>query len=340
MTPKFLLITAFSLIGIIFISGCINKEKTKEELGDEIQNIGEAVPKGWNYTIIQNFIGEVIPASGYGKIITQNSEEMPVPHGIWKPAAIVNFVNLNKEIEYYSGVKTDKKYNPSLRLYFYNITQKQEIMEIIDKERIYSWCVPIYFDETKKYIIVTSGCYINSGIFTEEARNYYSPLEKSLKEYFDKYNESIGRSSTIIEKVELSENEKAKLSNLIEDIPEEIKKEFNTKYGAWKDTWDDPNLIIHSNPRMFAQSRQYEEFLSFCREQDKTIWPLLFQKYEQGDELVKMAIIDLTYTEYGSLLDEIRQESTKERYTAEGAYIAPSEEANMMKYIKKLLALI
>ena len=138
----------------------------------------------------------------------------------------------------------------------------------------------------------------------------------------------------------MSENEKAKQSSLIENIPEEVKQEFNTKYGAWKDTWNDPNLIIHSNPRMFAQSRQYEEFLSFCKEQDKTIWPLLFQKYEQGDELVKMAIIDLTYTEYGSLSDEIRQESTKERYTAEGAYIVPSGEANMMKYIKKLLALI
>ncbi|NJD03084.1 MAG: hypothetical protein FIA99_10950 [Ruminiclostridium sp.] len=154
------------------------------------------------------------------------------------------------------------------------------------------------------------------------------------------FEESIERGLTILEKVELSEDEKAKQSNLIKNIPEEVKQEFNTKYEAWKETWDDPYLIIHSNPRMFAQSRQYEEFLSFCKEQDKTIWPLLFQKYEQGDELVKMVIIDLTYTEYGSLLDEIRQESTKERYTAEGAYIAPSENANMMKYIKKLLALI
>ncbi|MCZ7405511.1 MAG: hypothetical protein O8C67_11375 [Candidatus Methanoperedens sp.] len=148
------------------------------------------------------------------------------------------------------------------------------------------------------------------------------------------------RGLTIIEKVELSVDEKAKLSNLTENIPEEVKQEFNTKYRAWKETWDDPNLRIHSNPGMFTQSRQYEEFLSYSKEQGKAIWPLLFQKYEQGDELVKMPLVDLTYTEYGSLLDEIRQESAKERYTAEGAYIAPSEKANMMKYIKKLLALL
>ncbi|CAG1002261.1 hypothetical protein METP2_03370 [Methanosarcinales archaeon] len=187
MTLKLLLIIAFSVTGIILISGCIGEKNTKEELTDEIQNIGEAVPEGWNYTIIQNFMDGVTPSGGYGKIITQNSEEMPVPHGLWKPVAIVNFVNLNKEIEYYPDVKTDRKYNPSLRLYFYNVTEKPEIMEIIDRERIYSWCVPIYFDETKKYIMVTSGCYINSGIFTEEAKKYYSPLEKSLKEYFNKF---------------------------------------------------------------------------------------------------------------------------------------------------------
>ncbi|NOR48353.1 MAG: hypothetical protein GQ533_09985 [Methanosarcinaceae archaeon] len=152
--------------------------------------------------------------------------------------------------------------------------------------------------------------------------------------------ESIERGLTVLEKVELSEDEKAKQSNLIENIPEEVKQEFNTKYRAWKETWDNPNLRIYSNPRMFTQSRQYEEFLNFCTEQDKTIWPLLFHKYEQGDELVGRTLVNITYNEYGSFLNEIRQESAKERYTAEGAYIAPSENAITMKYIKKLLALI
>ena len=344
MTQKFLLITAFSLMGIILISGCINEENTKEELGDEILNIGEGIPEGWNYTII-----------------TQTMGEIEIPQGLWEPVAIVDFANLNKEIGYYPDAKNNKKYHPSLQLYFYNISEKQQIIEIIAKEKMHSSCIPIYFGETGKYIIVTSPCYINSGIFTGEAKDYYYSLEKSLKEYFNKYyrlngtytpgtsnqttggmsfEESIERGLTVIEKVELSEDEKAKLSSLIENIPEEVKQEFNIKYEAWKETLDDPNLRIHSNPGMFTQSRQYEEFLSFCKEQDKTIWPLLFQKYEQGDELVGRTLVNLTYNEYGSLLDEIRQESAKERYTAEGTYIAPSGDAITMKYIKKLLALI
>lgn len=169
MTPKFLLITAFSIIGMILISGCINEVKTNEELGEEIINIGKNIPEGWNYTII-----------------TQNIEKIERPQGLWEPVAIVNFANFNKEIGYDPSM--NRNYYPSLVLYFYNTTEKQEILEIIDKEKMHSSCIPIYFDETKRYIIVTSPCYINSGIFTEEAKNYYSPLEKSLKEYFDKYN--------------------------------------------------------------------------------------------------------------------------------------------------------
>lgn len=188
MKIKLYIIIGLLLVFIILLNGCIQeitKKQSEETLGDEILNIGEAAPKGWNYTITQNFTGEIISANGYSKIITQNSEEMVLPHGLGEPIAIVNFVNLNEEIEYYPDTETGKKHNPSLLLYFYNITEKQEIMKIIDQEKLYSWCIPIYYDETKKYIIVTSPCYINSGIFTDEAKSYYSPLEKSLKGYFN-----------------------------------------------------------------------------------------------------------------------------------------------------------
>lgn len=71
MMNKKSLITIGILIIAILISGCIQevtKKQSKEELGDEILNIGEAVPEGWNYTITQNFIGEVIPAMGMVKL--------------------------------------------------------------------------------------------------------------------------------------------------------------------------------------------------------------------------------------------------------------------------------
>ena len=172
------LITIGILIIVILISGCIQevtKNQSKEEPGDEILNIGEAVPEGWNYTITQNFIGEVIPASGCGKIITHNSEEMVIPHGLWKPMAIVNFTNPTIELE----KAVDVYINPSLWLYFYDIKEKQDIMDIIDKEFFYSWCVPVYFDETDRYIVVSTLC--------NGKANFSEDFDKSLKEFFEKF---------------------------------------------------------------------------------------------------------------------------------------------------------
>jgi hypothetical protein len=160
-----------------------NTQPAKQELGFEILNIGANIPTNWSYTITQNFTGDIIPHNGYSTIKTENSEELSLPHGLGRPVAIVNFTNPTALFEVAGGVFR----HPSLWLYFYNITEKEEIMGIIDNESIYSWCVPLYFNETDTYIIVTSPCYINSGVFTEEAQKYYSPLEKSLKEYFTEF---------------------------------------------------------------------------------------------------------------------------------------------------------
>ena len=76
------LIIIVPLVFIVLISGClqeVTKEQSKEELGDEILNIGEAIPENWDHTII-----------------TQNLEDTSRPHGLWKPVAIVNIANLNK----------------------------------------------------------------------------------------------------------------------------------------------------------------------------------------------------------------------------------------------------
>ena len=140
------------------------------------------------------------------------------------------------------------------------------------------------------------------------------------------------------ERVELSQAERYKLTNQIRKIPVDTKQEFNTKYEAWKATWADPKLSKHSDPNMYAKSKQYEEFVDYCKKQDRAIWPLLFERFEQGDSLVQIPILELVEPYYGNLLIEIREESTKEKYTAEGVYTAPSAEANMMKYIKALLS--
>lgn len=126
----------------------------------------------------------IIPDGWTCTVLTEELEKAERPHGLHAPIAITEFTNKTVEI---SG--HNKKINPSLNLYFYNISEKEKIKSIIKKEALYSWNIPVYFDETKNFIIITSPSYINNGIFTEEAKKYYSPLEKSLKEYFAKLRE-------------------------------------------------------------------------------------------------------------------------------------------------------
>lgn len=136
-----------------------------EKVGNEILDIEKGLPEAWQY-----------------RVITEKGK-MGSPHGLEEPVARVDFINALDKSEF-----VNNKNHLSLWLYFYDIAEKQEIMQTIDKEFIYSWCIPVYFDETKKYVIVTSPCYINKGASEdEEAKNFYYVFEQSLKKYFSKF---------------------------------------------------------------------------------------------------------------------------------------------------------
>ncbi len=139
--------------------------KVDAKISSELKDI--TIPDGWTCTVL-----------------TEELEKVERPHGLWAPLAIAEFVNMTVEFNGHN-----RKFNPSLKLYFYDISEKEKIKSIIKKEALYSWNIPVYYDETGKYIIVTSPGYINNGIYSEEAKKYYGPLEKSLKEYFGKLRE-------------------------------------------------------------------------------------------------------------------------------------------------------
>jgi hypothetical protein len=140
------------------------KVEGKDKISSDLTGLYEIIPDGWDCAVL-----------------TEDLDRIERPHGLLVPAVIVEFLNRKEEISC-----NNKKINPCLKLYFYNISEKEHIKGIIKKESFYSWNIPVYFDETKSYIVVTSPSYINNGIFTEEAKKCYGPLEKSLKEYFCK----------------------------------------------------------------------------------------------------------------------------------------------------------
>lgn len=150
---------------------------------------------------------------------------------------------------------------------------------------------------------------------------------------------SVAAGLSLIETVDLSDLEKAKLARLAQGIPSDVLNEFDARYAAWRKTWEDPSLAKYSNPDMFARSQEYVEFLDFSKSNGSGVWPLLIRNLVQGNEIDFIPIEELTYPKYRYLMDGIAKEFAKARYTSDGVYIVSPPRSFSMRYVKSLLAL-
>ncbi len=111
---------------------------------------------------------------------TNIAGEIGHPHGLNESLFRIDFIDPAHKFAWPYGQES----SPSLRLHFYNISDKSRILEIIRAEAMYSWDIPVYFDETAQYIVVSSPSYVNGGCYTDEAASLYKPLDTALKAYF------------------------------------------------------------------------------------------------------------------------------------------------------------
>jgi hypothetical protein len=146
------------IISIIILTSCDDNDKNDKYL--TFNDFCSAAPEGWQCTITT------------GDFNIQN-----IPQNAETPIAIIEYLNPNREFTKY----TEMKVNPSLIIDIYEIGRKQELMDFIKSQQLYSWCIPIYYGETKDYFIITSPCFINGGSFTDEANACINDLHEALK---------------------------------------------------------------------------------------------------------------------------------------------------------------
>jgi len=158
-TYKFL----FLIIYISFLLLSCEKEEKNPTLND-FCNIK---PTGWDCEIIQN-----------------DFDKNDIPQNAKEPIAVVKYKNTNRELIHLSGAM----FYPSLILDLYPIAQKRELIDLIKSQQIYSWCIPIYYGETKDYFILTSPCFINAGTFTEQADSSINDLHNAINKIITKNN--------------------------------------------------------------------------------------------------------------------------------------------------------
>jgi hypothetical protein len=127
-------------------------------------------------------IQKILPSGWQMEVIDQKGTMEP-PHSLEGPLFRIDF--FDRTHSFRDGA--NRTIFPSLRLYFYDIGDKESITQAIKLEEMYSWNIPEYYDETTEYIIVTSPLYINSGHYSGEAIALFQPLDKALKEFFNQY---------------------------------------------------------------------------------------------------------------------------------------------------------
>ncbi|OGN87228.1 MAG: hypothetical protein A2158_02535 [Chloroflexi bacterium RBG_13_46_14] len=141
------------------------KNQQGEEFKEFLMDIYGILPEGWEM--------ELGIREGH----------MSPPRGLDEPLFTLDFEDTENSFTI-PGDPTGTKISPNLRLYFYDIEEKESILEVIEQQEKYSWDIPQYYDESSRYIAVTSPVYINSGWYEEEAMTYYETLEQALKDFF------------------------------------------------------------------------------------------------------------------------------------------------------------
>lgn len=109
----------------------------------------------------------------------------------------LDFIKTNETFRIKIAPQLTNAVHPNFRLHFHAIEERERILEQIEMQRLGCCDSPDYFTETKDYMVVTSGMWINQTFPADEPPNWsvsslggeigerVKPLMKVLKGYCD-----------------------------------------------------------------------------------------------------------------------------------------------------------
>ena len=86
----------------------------------------------------------------------------------------------------------------------------------------------------------------------------------------------------------LSKDELAYISKKAKQTPKRLQTNFNSAYNAWKATWDDPAVMVSSNPGDRARSVEFLNLIALGPE----ILPLIMEKLADPDEFFTLQAVE------------------------------------------------
>lgn len=158
MKTKTFLLTLVA--GLLMLSVACEKSPQNTEKSDAYTAFCSVVPEGWECQVVLDQF---------------NPDDIPASTG--EPLAIIKYTNTNRV--FMTGENLEV--HPSLILNIHSIKEKENLIQLIRSQQLYSWCIPLYYGETETYFIITSPCFINGGCFSEEANTSIEDLFSALE---------------------------------------------------------------------------------------------------------------------------------------------------------------
>ena len=126
--------------------------------------------------------------------------------------------------------------------------------------------------------------------------HYYRPISGSVNSP-PVNNDGSGVATNYIKRSasKFTSTELNQISELMGLIPLEVILGFEEKYGKWINTFNRPEIAIHSNPYLYAKTSEYDDLVQFCKKYGRVSWPLIIDKLAQGNIFTISLLSDLTY---------------------------------------------
>jgi len=158
------------------------------------------------------------------------------------------------------------------------------------------------------------------------------------------FEESVAQGLTVIESVELTGTEKAKLESRPATTSRNINKNLNTLYSRWMEKNKSEAYKPISNPYVFVETADGQHLLSYAKNnvEDAVMFfaSIIFDD-QRGKEFERnishYMFWEVAKGRYGAIMENIKGDWKRNKYTKDGRYIAPLPETFTKKYIKQIL---
>ncbi|MBN1576118.1 MAG: hypothetical protein JW913_06180 [Chitinispirillaceae bacterium] len=175
--------------------------------------------------------------------------------------------------------------------------------------------------------------YKSTGTYAATAKSDAMGINRPLT-----LKESVDLGLTRINNVYYSTEEAAALEERSKKIKSSTRCAFSEKYRNWERTWDEALLRYSSNNKDFAKSDEYKNFLRFCSENGKTVWPLLFTLInEENIYNVSVLLEELFYPEYKWVMDAIQNRNNAGRFDDDGTCVVYTPTGNWREFCRTIL---